>query len=163
MEEEIGKLEQSSAPVEEEFQAEESQEASAPFRVFSSEEEWRTELEQDVQIRMREQREQQEQKFTREITQSWRQQEEALKAKVPSFDFRSALQENKAFAEKIARGYAVEDAYALTVSQGRDVPRRGIKENGAAPAPGGSVQYDPLHMKQKDFEQYIDQLLGKEL
>nr|DAW92326.1 MAG TPA: hypothetical protein [Caudoviricetes sp.] len=159
--EENQELEQASSYLEEMADEQEVPAAEEPFRVFASEQEWNEELEQRVQSRMQEQRSQEEQKMTEEITKGWQQQAAELKAKVPAFDFRNALQENKAFAEKIARGYSVEDAYTLTLPQGRSVPRRGIKENGAAPAPGGSIQYDPLHMKQKEFEQYIEGLMGK--
>ena len=92
------------------------------------------------------------------LIKQWLRDAEQLKLIVPEFDLNKAT-ENEAFAEALAEGKTVFEAYAQTSSVPKKVQREEIAQNARNARRGtGTASHNPAKLSDKDFKAYIERI-----
>ncbi len=92
------------------------------------------------------------------LIREWQRDGEEIKHLVPEFNLNEAIK-NPDFAEALAEGKSVFEAYALIYKKETPQPRREIYQNGqhARRGTGGSI-VNPAKLSSKDFRKYIENI-----
>ncbi len=92
------------------------------------------------------------------LIKQWLRDAEQLKLIVPEFDLNEATA-NEAFAEALAEGKTVFEAYAQTASVPKKVQREEIAQNARSARRGtGTASHNPAKLSDKDFKAYIEKI-----